>query len=280
MLGGIVAFVIVAPNLWWQAQHDWPQLTFAKELRDYGTFPKILPAQFFILAGASVLLALPGLLWLLRNDTARPFRALGIAYLVTLAIVIITGGKEYYTAAALPLLLGAGGAAFAHSSGWARPAAIVAFGLVSLPFSTPLLPLSTANTIRSVNKEIGETVGWEHFVDTVTPIAAQHPDAPILTRNYSEAGSLELLGKLRGMHRVISGHLNYWYWGHPHGISNETIVVGYDRDEVERFFGDVQLVATIRTPHGVENEEDGAQVWIGRRQRADWDTLWPQMRTY
>ncbi len=278
--GAVVAAVIVAPNVWWQATHDWPQLTFAKQLRDYGTLPKILPSQFVILGGASVLLALPGLLWLLRNETARPYRGLGIAFVVTLALVMLSGGKEYYTAAALPLLLGAGGVAFAHSSGWARPAWIVGIGLAMLPFSTPMLPLSTANAVRAVNPEIGEMVGWAHVVDTVVPIAAQHPNAPILTRNYSEAGALELLGNLGRACQPISGHLNYWYWGHPHGFSDETIVVGYDREQVERFFGDVQPVATIRTPHGVHNMEDGAVVWICRRQRADWDTLWPQIRTY
>ena len=89
-----------------------------------------------------------------------------------------------------------------------------------------------------------------------------------------------MLGNLGRGAQPVSGHLSYWYWGHPHGFSDETIAVGYDREQLERFFGDVQPVATIRTPHGVHNMEDGAVVWICRRQRADWDTLWPQMRTY
>ncbi len=258
LLGVAVAVLIAVPNVVWQARHDWPQVTFAKQLRDYGHSLQALPAQFFLLGAASVLLALPGLLWLLRNDTARPYRGLGYAFLLTLALVTITGGKEYYTGAALPLLLGAGGAALAGTSGWVRPALLFGIGALMVPFATPVLPLSTANTVRGVNKEIGEMVGWSEFVDTVVPIARAHPDAPILTSNYSEAGSVELLGTPRGVRQPVSGHLNYWLWAHPHGISQETIAIGFSRPELERYFGDVQPVATIVTPHGVDNEENGA----------------------
>jgi 4-amino-4-deoxy-L-arabinose transferase-like glycosyltransferase len=276
--GALVALLIVLPNLVWQAQHDWVQLTFAKHLRDYGVSLRALPVQFVILGAASVLLALPGLLWLMRDDAARPYRALAIAFFLTLVLVIATGGKEYYTAAALPMLLAAGGVHYQHAS-WALPVALVGIGVLFLPFSTPLLPLSTAESVRSFNPEIAEMVGWSHVVDVVRPIAAAHPGAPIITSNYSEAGAIELLGKPNGMPQPYSGALTYWYWGRPHGVSDEVIVLGLD-DHVKRWFADVQPVATIHTPHGVHNKEDGTTVWLARGQRENWEQLWPQLQHY
>jgi hypothetical protein len=42
----------------------------------------------------------------------------------------------------------------------------------------------------------------------------------------------------------------------------------------------VQPVATIRTPDGVHNQEDGTVVWVCRGQRADWNEIWPELQHY
>jgi hypothetical protein len=278
--GALVALVIALPNILWQAQHNWPQLTFARHIRDYGSTAKTVPSQFLLLGAASFLLALPGLLWLLRSSEARVYRSLGVAFLFTLALVLVSGGKEYYTAASFPLLLAAGGVRFMHTSGWPLPLALVGIGLVFFPFATPLLPASTANFVRGLNPEIGEMIGWSHVVDVVAPVAAAHPDAPILTSNYSEAGVIELLGKPKGMPQPYSGALNYWYWGHPDGVSETTIVVGFDREYLARFFSECTPAETIRTPGGVRNQEDGTTVWLCNGQRADWASMWPALRHY
>jgi hypothetical protein len=276
-LGALVALLIVLPNVVWQAQHDWVQLEFAGHLRDYGASLRAAPVQFVILGGAAIL-ALPGLLWLLRDEAGKPYRAFAIAFLVALVLVTVTGGKEYYTAALFPVLIAAGGVWGASSSGWALPAWIVGIGIVTLPLSTPLLPLSTANTVRGINPEIGEMVGWEALVDRVAPIAAQHPGVPVITGNYSEAGAIELLGPARGMARPYSGHLTYWYWGQPDDRADSAIVVGIPDAFLRRHFASVERVATIETPHGVENEEHGSPVWFVSGRAASWDVLWPEFQ--
>ena len=74
--------------------------------------------------------------------------------------------------------------------------------------------------------------------------------------------------------------MTYWYWGHPHGRSAETIAVGYDESTLRKWFGDVQLAATFHSPDDVHNEEDGALIWICRDQLADWDQIWPEVRHF
>ena len=65
---------------------------------------------------------LGGLWWLLRRDEARPYRPLGFAYLVLLALALVTGAKPYYTMGLLLALLGAGGVVAEH---WLRGPATV-----------------------------------------------------------------------------------------------------------------------------------------------------------
>ncbi len=276
--GAAIALAMIAPTLLWQAQRGWPQLEFAATLRNYGETLLTVPSQFVLLGAVSILVALPGLLWLLRDPAAVPYRAFGVAFLVVLVLVMATGGKPYYAAVFAPVLIAAGGVALADRTGWPLPVMIVGFGVLFAPFAMPLLPLRAAEATRRLNPEIGEMVGWPHLVDVVADVYAQHPGATILTTNYSEAGSIELLGADRGLPQPISGHNTYWYWGHPPGRSATTIAVGFDREFLEARFASVERAATFHAPAGVHNLEDGAAVWVCRGQREDWDALWPGIR--
>lgn len=277
-VGAAVTAALVLPNIVWQARHGWPQLEFAATLRDYGGAVTALPAQFVMLSGASVLLALPGLSWLLRDPAGRPYRAFAVAFVVVLVTVVASGGKPYYTAAAVPALLAAGAVAQQRWAGWTLPVLLLASGIATAPLSIPLLPLSTANAVRAVNPEIGEMIGWSDLVDVVARVHAQHPDATILTANYGEAGAIELLGVPRGLPQPLSGHNSYWYWAQPRGLPVETIAVGVPRNLLETMFADVREVTVFETPGGVDNEENGARIHVCRDPRDDWAALWPSVR--
>ncbi len=280
LMGALIAGAIVLPNLLWQAARGWPQLEFAGTLRNYGQALLTAPVQLVLLGAVSVLLALPGLLWLLRDDSAARYRVLGIAFIVVVVLVMITGGKPYYASVFAPVLIAAGAVSVTmHTSTRFLPALIVATGVLLAPLATPLLPVSTLNVVRVINPEEGEMVGWRELVDEVADVYHGHPGATILTRNYSEAGSIELLGRPRGLPQPISGHNTYWYWGHPTGHSPVTIAVGFSRARLEQMFGDVAHVATFHVPGGIHNLEDGASIWICRDQRADWSALWSSLRS-
>lgn len=276
--GVAIACAVWAPNVVWQAQHGWPQLDAARSLRNPGealfTAPGVL-----VLSGAAVILVLPGLWWLARGADASRHRSLGIALVVIVVLVTVSQGKPYYAGSFAPVLFAAGAAAGTTlTTGWVI--AMVAWGVLSIPLAVPLLPVSTADGVRHVNKEIAEMVGWDDFVTTVDGVSRAHPGATLLAENYGEAGSIELLGHDRGMPQPISGHMTYWYWGHPHGRSTETVVVGFDEATLRRWFGDVTQATVFRSPHGIHNEEDGTPVWLCRDQLADWDTIWPDVRRF
>jgi hypothetical protein len=151
-------------------------------------------------------------------------------------------------------------------------------GLATAPFAVPLLPRSTARVTTLANQEIGEMVGWPELVDTVARIHARHRSAGIFTANYSEAASIEILGRRRGLPQPFSGHNANWFWAHPHGMSAETLVVGFHKYDLDRCFADVERVATFHSPDGVPNLENGSPIWLVRGQRASWDALWPRLK--
>ncbi len=279
LAGMAIAMTIWMPNLVWHAQHGWTQFEVARGLRNYTEALLTLPFLVAILGSASIILAVPGLVWLARNPAAQPYRALVIAFAVIVVMVMATGGKPYYAAVFGPVLLAAGAVAIAPAS-TTIIAVLVASSLAIAPFAMPLLPVGAADSVAEANPEIREMLGWPQLVDTVEKVYDEHPGATIFTSNYSEAGIIELLGRDRGLPQPISGHMTYWYWGHPSGRSQDTIAVGFTRRQLQRYWSDVELVARFQAPHGIDNKENGAPIWVCRDQKTDWDTLWPKARRF
>ncbi len=257
--GIVVALLIVTPNVLWQADHGWPQLEFAAALRDYGQTPLVLPAQLLLL-GAGTILAVPGLRWLLADVAGRPYRFLLVGLIVTLALVLATGGKPYYTAAVLPAFIAVGAVALSDSRSWIMPVSLVGLGLVLAPLAMPLLPRSTAPTSLAVNPELGEMLGWESFAHQIAALHREHPDAGIVTANYSEAGSIELLAP--ELPQPASGHNSYWHWGPPASGTDQVIAITRDHAGLMRSFHHVARLSTVDTAGGVHNMEDGTPVWL------------------
>ena len=118
--------------------------------------------------------------------------------------------------------------------------------------------------------------GWHELVDAVESVHVQHPDATVLTRNYSEAGAIELLAP--DLPAPASGHNSYWDWGPPAGDPDAVIVLGRDRSVIDDAFTSVRRIATVHSPGGVHNHEDGTPIWLASGRRRAWSDLWPRLR--
>ena len=128
-------------------------------------------------------------------------------------------------------------------------------------------------------------IGWPNLVERVAAVyrslpPGQRARAAILTLNYGEAGAIERFGPEYGLPQPASGLNNYWLWGPPEERPDVVVAVGQSRSYLERLFNDVQLAATHQTPHGIENEELGAPIWICRLPRGSWEELWPHIKGY
>jgi hypothetical protein len=109
-----------------------------------------------------------GVVMLLRRADQRSHRWVAVAYLLLLAVIVVTGGKAYYTAGLLPALLAAGVPATLRWIGAARWRGVLAAGLIAVhvllaaPLTLPLVPegLLHHTSIVQTNYDVGETIGW------------------------------------------------------------------------------------------------------------------------
>jgi 4-amino-4-deoxy-L-arabinose transferase-like glycosyltransferase len=289
--GAGLAIVIWLPNLAWQASNDWPQLTMARRLAQRAATEGGFLEQAILLSGGPLIVVpIIGLGRLLASGVARPWRALGWATIAVIGLVVLTGGKSYYLAGILPPLVASGAVALvgwlgrgrarlrSTAAGAVAAAWIVALALIVLPI---VPPASLATTpIPEVFGESIEQIGWPELVsevqaaaDTLTP--EERAVAMILTANYGEAGTLELIGG--DLPPVFSGHNGYWDWGPPPDDRSIVIAVvsrGWRPAEI----ADCVTTGRVANEFGLHNEEYGASIQVCRRAPSSWAEVWPRFR--
>ncbi|MEY2460569.1 MAG: hypothetical protein QOG30_2399 [Acidimicrobiaceae bacterium] len=293
--GGVVAAVAMVPYLLWQAHYDWPTVEFLRSLQshtdDISNPVLYFPYQLVLLGPLLTIVWIPGLLWLLRSDEARRFRAIGVGYLVVLVLLFVLRGKAYYVASWYPALFAAGSVRL-ESKGKRSLRTYIAIlavaGITAAPFALPLVPSDStaARFIADSNGELGEMIGWDDMARQVADVAHALPaeeqaQLTILTENYSEAGAIEFWRSSLDVPQPIARQNSYWLWGYGPAHENGTVIaVGFHREELTPFFTDVQLARTVTNAAGIHNHEYGAEIVICRGQRVPWAQIWPRIKQF
>jgi 4-amino-4-deoxy-L-arabinose transferase-like glycosyltransferase len=290
-----IALVAWLPNLVWQAANGWPQLTMARAISQYAgdNRGQIVPLLWLFCGPFLFPVTAAGLIWVLRSKAAEQWRALGIAALVGLGLVVISGGKAYYAIGSISMFMAAGAILLdrwlarghTHVKGVAFTMAAVLSGALIAYLTLPILPLATyaKSTLPATVPDVANTVGWPQYVATVEEVVAALPadertHAVILTNDYSEASPLILLGT--GLPPVYSGHNSYWTWGPPPPDLTVVVHVGDWRPaDPSQFFVGCHVVGHIDNGLGIPNGEQGEAVSVCTGLRAPWTTLWPELRT-
>ena len=291
-LGLAIAVVLFAPNLLWQAQHDWPSLIYTRNHQaDIAQDPRSAYGLEQLLLFGPLLLPLAALgYWQLWRD-AR-FRVLFWAAVVVEVGFLVVGGKSYYAGPVYTLLYAAG--AVAAVTGLERPwirraalAAAVAGTLVVLPLGLPVLPPGTMASLGlwKARMDYADMFGWQAMAGQVAEVYAalpsdQRASAVILAENFGEAGAVDEYGPARGLPHAYSGHLSYWLWGPPPGEPQTVIAIGMPRAYLESEFESVQDAGTIATPYGIENYEYGQPIFVCSKPRVSLAQWWPSQQHY
>ncbi|MCW3818220.1 glycosyltransferase family 39 protein [Micromonospora sp. DR5-3] len=289
---GIVV-VLAAPYLLWQATHGFPQLSVASSIAggdsSYSGRLDALQLQLVIISPVAVPVWIAGLVALLHRPAWRAYRAIGWAWLVVFAVVLLAGGKGYYDAPLLLVVTAAGAVVTAEWAGrGAVPArrTLLASGAAVAVTGSAVLLLPTLPADRlpgfvvDVNYDAGETIGWPAFADS---LAAVHRGLPpeqrtrvvILTANYGEAGAVARYGPQRGLPRAYSGHNSMAGFGRPPEDADVVIAVGWARpDQLRRWFTEVTETGRIDQRVDVDNDENGLPVYVCRGLRRPWSQIW------
>jgi hypothetical protein len=294
-VGGLIAVVIAAPYVVWQATHGWPQLTVAHNIAGDAEGGRIgfVPFQAAMVSLFLVPVWVAGLVATFRRRSWSDLRFVSVTYLTMGVLYLVGDGKGYYLASFYPALLALGSVPTAEWLARGRPwlrrtalgAAFVLTLAVNIPVALPLLPPDQlqGSLTMALNPDQGETVGWPGFIATVTsawrglpPAVREH--TAIFTYSYSDAGAVDLLGG--GLPRSYSGHNGFSEWGRPPDSDSYALLLGYDgpQDAAPSFRG-CQTLARIDDRVGLDNSQQGLPVMLCRPERP-WSQLWPQLRHY
>ncbi|MFN2518728.1 MAG: glycosyltransferase family 39 protein [Jatrophihabitantaceae bacterium] len=297
----VIAALLAAPNLIWQAAHGWPQLTIAADIANGGSgssTPRaaLIPVTVLEIGPIMCIVLIIGVVRLLRV----PWRTdrhgwLAAGFLLFLVVMVASGGKAYYPAAFYPAFMAAGAGPVLD---WARTrlrrtscgllAAVSIIVTVSL--TLPVYPVGSPGYKIGIgpNPDMGETVGWNSYIHTVSTVAVAIPadqaaHTIVLASNYGEAGALYLAR--RGEHPVdlppvYSGNNAFWSWGPPPDSATDAIVVGdFSATQLRSWYAACILRAQLHGPDGVNNNEAGKPVRWCTGRTAPWTDLWPLIKT-
>lgn len=310
-IGAALAFLIFLPNLIWLIRHDFPFLELMRNIRMSGRDVVRSPLGF--IADQAMLLNpilfplwIGGLLWLLFGREGRRYRVLGVAYLVMLVSFIALKGKNYYLAAAYPMLFAASALALERLTSrrwnWARGAYITVVavaGAIIAPTVAPILPVETYiryqkalgfEPPRAENQRTGplpqyfaDEFGWEEMVREVARVyyslpPSEQAKAVIFANSYGQAGAIDFFGPKLGLPKAISNHQNYWLWGTRGQSADTVIVLGSDGSGDREHFRVVESVG--RVEHLYSRRDEHYDVFLCGAPTFNLEEAWPKMKKW
>jgi 4-amino-4-deoxy-L-arabinose transferase-like glycosyltransferase len=303
--GAGVALLIFLPNLIWQVQHHFISLTFLSSIhaRDVaiGRTQDFLPNQVkFYLNLVTVILIFGGLYYTFFDPAGRRYRVVGWMFLLTLVLLMLTQGRDYYLTPAYPVLIAAGAvwldnllsrlpevtAARLQAVTWT---VFAVFSAAILALAIPLAPPDSAwfKVTSTTNGELKEMIGWPELVGEVARIyntlsPAEKPVTAIMTGNYGQAGAIDLYGPAYGLPRAISGINSYWWRGYGDPPPQTVITVGFTRKDVDTFFTNCVLAGHSFNKYNVKNEEtvQHPDMFLCRGLRKSWPDFWKNFQDF
>ena len=307
-VGLAIALLIGSPSIVGQIRLDWPVLGQMSDLRT-SQFVHVTVADFLahqLLYGPATFLGLVGVIALLRRHDLAWARPVGVATLASFLLVLVLGGKAYYVGPVYPVLCAAGAVTLerwsvpaARPVRWGLAALLTLYGVGILPVGVPLLPPEpmsryaqwvfggeTLKTnwggVERLPQDYADMLGWRAQVDTVARVfrslsPEDQRDAVIVGDNYGRAGALDFYGPRVGLPAPISTAGSFWFFGPGLKPGRVVIVVGDDREDLEKFFGDIQPAARFTHPWMVSEERD-VTIWVCRQPRGTLQEAWPSLQ--
>ncbi|MCP4038561.1 MAG: glycosyltransferase family 39 protein [bacterium] len=311
-LGGGLAVLIFLPHVVWQVANDWPTLDFMARASAEKNFPitplGLLAGQVTLVGPLAMLLAVCGLLSLLRCESLRPARALGWGFLISFAVFAAAGAKVYYLTPHFAVPVAAGCVVFERwalgsGRGWCLGAAasvMFVVAVIVLPVAVPVLPeeslvawmktLGVEQPRTELNERgalpqiYADMHGWEELTDQVEAVvatlaSAERGGAVIFAGNYGEAGAIQYFGRGRELPPVASPHNSYWLWGSAGWTGATVISVGIRPERAAEWFEDVEDHGTLECEWCVPYEKR-AHILVLRKPRVAPEEIWRRMRRF
>lgn len=283
----IITFIIVLPNLLWQYQNNFPTLRQLNELvktqLENMERPIFIKDQllYFINAAVIIIAAIAALFF---YKPFKPFRFIGIAFFITVALYLWLKAKSYYAAGLYPVLIAMGAAYLGAvlQTGWKKylRGVLLLFVIVmALPLLYISLPYKSPAAIKANNriyKKVGmlrwedgkehslpmdfaDMVGWKELAaktDSVYAAVTDKEHTLVLCSNYGQAGAINYYSRFKDIN-AVSFNADYINWIPLNKPVTTVISVKFRTDtslqKERQLFKTVQRVATLQDPDAMEN---------------------------
>ncbi|WP_420147277.1 glycosyltransferase family 39 protein [Spirosoma sp.] len=289
---GLLAFLLILPNLLWQYNNQFPVLFHMKELAekqlvnvDRGAF---LKAQLlFFLGSLPVIIA--GVWSLLVYRPFEKYRSFAWSIGLTLGVFLYLKAKDYYAIGLYPIYLAFGSVYIANQlqTGWKRyllPAIIalpvlsfIPMYQVAFPNKSPDYIVSHRDTYQKLGQlrwedgkdhalpqDYADMLGWKELAAKVDKVYATLPgNTLVLCDNYGQTGAINFYTK-QGIQAVSfnADYLNWFKLDEPYPNLIRVKEAENSRDELHEtgdFFRSSQAADSITTPFA---REKGTTIFV------------------
>ena len=303
LFGCGLTLLIVLPNIVWQVHHNFISLHFLEHIhardlrigrgsaRDFWFFQALACANPFALP-----LTIVGVVAAWRSVR---YRALSIAFVLTILLFAVTKGRGYYTGAVYPVMVAFGAVAIIEWASSLRPAfrrpivialwaGILAFGAFA---TCTLVPIASSGPLKAFalarSGDLREEQGWDTFVQTIAQVRdtlppEQRGNVGIVTGNYGEQGAVEILGPSYGLPAPIGLTNSAWLRGYPTPPPTTLIVTSFSLKDANEDFTDCRLGAHIPYPAHLNNEESKyhQDIYLCGPPRLPWPEFWKKYQRF
>lgn len=282
IFGGIIALLIILPNIAWQHMHNWPLIHHMSELQKT-QFVHVSIAGFLIdqlvMNLSALIIWMTGLIVFLFFRAEKDYRALGFLYLLIILILIVFQGKSYYTLGIYPMLFALGGYAinkyFHPLLKYAVIGLTIIIAVPLLPFSLPVYshekmaeyskPVAEFTnrwedgTVHEIPQDYADMTGWKELNGVVSDLYYSLPDSTrakcnIYADDYAEAGAVKFFGKRTGLPDPISFDDNFILWA-PDSIDNAPFIyINEEPGDVKFLFDEYKVAGQVENKYFREND--------------------------
>lgn len=273
------------PNIIWQYLHHWPVATHMSMLKkqqlDY-----VKPADFiiqqFLMHGASFIVWIVGLGYLLFHKSLGKYRFVAFAYILVFVFLLKMNGKAYYLLAAYPMLFAAGGYGIStllknYLLRVVVPLLLIIPNLLLLPIALPILTLSQTVSLigfyqqhasftqfmvtwedqkqHALTQDYADMLGWDEMAAKTEAAyhnlsIEQQKHTIIFADNYGEAGALAAYQKKYNLPQVVCLNSSFALWA-PESLKADYIIYVSDDNDVSDL---KPVVESYKRVGGVDNK--------------------------
>ncbi|HTJ65574.1 MAG TPA: glycosyltransferase family 39 protein [Alphaproteobacteria bacterium] len=306
-LAALIALAVVAPNVWWQAEHGFPFLELGangvKGKNIALSLPGYLSSLVVLFGPTAAIVWIAGLGAVAFAPRWRLYRLFALQFVAFVAIETVLHGKDYYAASLFPMLFALGAVAIEAAVRHAVlrgivTGAVVLMGIVAAPMSAPVLPVETFiayehalgykapqmehRDLSELPQVFADMFGWREMAKMVSDAYWALPEADrgkavFAGNNYGEAAAVDVFGEK--LPPSISGHNNYFVWG-PRGHDGSVVIrVSGKPEAAKEAYDDVQVVGRLNNRYAMPDEAN-LYVIVCRGRKSSLIDDWPQFKNY